>query len=170
MENEIVNRVQNSSLVSLDLDELLSEPEFIEFDLAEFLHEGLVLREKDFRTSLKELDTSIYEGKAVALHCSTDAILPLWSYMLVVGKLSGVASRVFKGDPEEARRLIYLDQIAKMKLEEYEGAKVIVKGCSDLKEKESIYTALSERLVPVVQSLMFGEPCSTVPIFKKPRN
>ena len=169
MAEEIVNRVANSPLKSLDLDEVLIPLEVVEFDLANYLFQGLILKEKEFRTSLKDLDTAPYKGKTIALHCSSDAILPIWAYMLVSSKLAGIAKKIYTLDPESAKAKMRLDQVRSMDLSEYEGGKVVIKGCAEVPDKESLYTELTSRLVPVVQSLMYGEPCSTVPVFKKPR-
>ncbi len=169
MAEEIINRVANSPLKSLDLDQVLEEPSILEFDLAEYLFQGLVLREKEFRSALKELDTSRFKDRSVALHCSSDAILPIWAYMLVNSKLSGVAKKVYSLDPAAARVQYQIDQIRELDLSEYMDSKVVVKGCADVPDKEKIYSELTWRLIPLVQSLMYGEPCSTVPVFKKPR-
>jgi Protein of unknown function (DUF2480) len=169
VEDEIINRVKGSSLVSLDLDEILPEVIVQEFDLSGHLFQGMVLREKDFRIALKTLDLKAFEGRVVAVHCSTDAIIPLWAYMLVSSKLSGIALRTYAAPPKEAELQFILDFIHDMDLTPFREVKVVIKGCSDFGHKEKVYNSLTERLVPVVQSLMYGEPCSTVPVYKRPK-
>ncbi len=169
MEEEIINRVKGSSLFSLDLDELLPRLDVQDFDLSEFLFQGMVLKEKDFRSSLKSLDLKKFEGKVVAVFCSTDAIIPLWAFMLVSSTLSGISLRTYAATKKEAELQFALDFIHDMDVTPFQGQKVVIKGCSDMEFKEKVYNSLTERLVPVVQSLMYGEPCSTVPVFKKPR-
>ena len=169
-ETEIVNRVQNSGLVVLELDQLLPEVEIVELDIADFLFQGLILKEKEFRTALKELDLDRYKDKVVAVSCSADAIIPMWAYMLVASVLNPVASALYFGDTRKAREQFILSKVRDLDLANWEAKRVVVKGCSGEDVPESVYLELSTRLTPVVQSLMFGEPCSTVPVFKKPRN
>ncbi len=166
----IENRVAKSSLVTLDLDEVLPRPVVEEFDMADYLFQGLVLKEKDFRSALKELDLEKFRGKVVAIFCSTDAILPVWAFMLVSTRLGDVALRTYVLGSSDAVIQYRLDFIKEMDLGEYENSKVVLKGCGGVEEKEKIYTAITSRLITVVQSLMYGEPCSTVPVFKKSRS
>ena len=167
MENQIINRVSQSALVSLDLAEFIQPGERVTFDLGEFLFQGLILREKEFRLALKELDWSFYEGKLVAINCSADAIVPTWAYMLVVTRLIPVAKTVLKGSIEELEKQLFTEELNKKDWSVYKDAKVVMKGCSDLYDPEYSFTEATKRLMPWVSSLMYGEPCSTVPVFKK---
>ncbi len=165
---EIVNRVAKSPLVSLDLEDYLHTGEYVLFDMKDQLFQGLILKEKDFRTFLKENDWSVYEGKNVGLICTADAIVPTWAYMLLVTKLKEFANSVTFGDEEAIEKLLIDEAITKcLVANELEGKKVVIKGCGNVKSVEYAYTALTDKLFPVVSSLMYGEPCSTVPIFKR---
>lgn len=167
MENQIINRVSQSALVSLDLAEFIQPGERVIFDLGDFLFQGLILREKEFRQALKELDWSFYQGKLVAINCSADAIVPTWAYMLVVTRLTPVAKAVLKGSVEELEKHLFTEELNKKDWSVYKDAKVVMKGCSDLYDSEYSFTEATKRLMPWVSSLMYGEPCSTVPVFKK---
>jgi flavin-dependent dehydrogenase len=162
---EIRNKVDESGLIQLDLEHLIKTPTVLPLDIAELLEEGFFLREKPFRQAVKELDASPYTDKAVALYCSTDAILPLWSWMLLTIKLTEVGAVVYQSSVKEAREALFLKAIDELPIDEYQDGKVIVKGCSD-GVPVSAYSRLSQRLSSTVKSLMFGEACSAVPIFK----
>ncbi len=166
---EIINRVAGSSLLSLDLEEYYHPGERVVYDLKENLFQGLILREKDFRDFLKTHDWAYYKDKNVAIICSEDAIVPTWAYMLLAVKLQPYAHCLVFGSVEELETKLFCEAIAALDLEFYRGKKVVVKGCSKFPVPTSAYVEISRRLQPVVQSLMFGEPCSTVPIYKKPR-
>ncbi|SNS96889.1 Protein of unknown function [Ekhidna lutea] len=166
--DEIVNRVAKSPLVSIDLEDHLDKGEYAVFDVKETLFEGLILREKDFRSYLKEKDWSVYQDKNVGLICSADAIVPTWAYMLLVTKIKEFANVVTYGN-EDAIEKELIDQaidrcIGENNLKE---KKVVIKGCGNVKNVEYAYTKITEKLFPLVSSLMYGEPCSTVPIFKR---
>lgn len=165
---EIVNRVAKSPLVSLDLEDYLHTGDYVLFDMKDQLFQGLILKEKDFRAFLKENDWSVYEGKNVGLICTAEAIVPTWAYMLLVTKLKEYANSVTFGDEAAIEKSLIDEAIAKCLAEnELEGKKVVIKGCGNVKSIEYAYTALTDKLFPVVSSLMYGEPCSTVPIFKR---
>ena len=164
----IRNKVAESDLIQLDLEQLIKLPAVVSLDMASFLEEGLFLKEKEFRSAIQQLDTRAYDQKVVALYCSTDAILPLWSWMLVSIHLQDAATEVQRGTTEEVLERLYNERIHGLPLETYQDAKVIVKGCSS-GVPTSAYMALSQRLRPVVKSLMFGEACSSVPLFKRSR-
>jgi len=166
---EIVNRVATSGLVSFDLEELFHPGERILYDLKDNLYMGMILREKDFREFLKANDWSQYRGKNVAIICSEDAIVPTWAYMLLAIQLQPYANAVVFGDLNALEDKLFADAIQKVDPEEFRGKKVVVKGCSKLPVPTSAYVEITNLLKPVVQSLMFGEPCSTVPLYKKPR-
>jgi hypothetical protein len=168
MEEPIINRVATSGLVTLDLEKDLSPPVVTSLDLAPFLVEGLVLMEKKFRTDLQALDLSPFEGKTVALFCSTDAIIPRWAWMLLASNLQAKNITSFFGAPEKAYEFAFLKQLRQnIHPEDFKGQRVVIKGCSGNLVPESAYTEVVQLLQPVVKSLMFGEPCSTVPIFKQ---
>ncbi len=166
--DKIVNRVAKSPLISLDLEDYLDKGEKVIFDLKDVLFQGIILREKDFRAFIKENDWSKYEGKNIGLVCSVDAIIPTWAYMLLVTKLKEFANVVLYGDENAIEKAI-IDQAVSMCIEEndFEGKKVVVKGCGNVQNIEYAYTLITDKLLSKVSSLMYGEPCSTVPIFKR---
>ncbi len=167
MEQPIVNRVAKSPIVTLDLSEYQLGGERLIYDLKDNLFQGLVLREKDFRTFLKEHDWAAYAGKHVAIQCSADAIVPSWAQMLLTTYLAPYAETVVYGSLDELEREITRKMLDAIELEPLANRPVVVKGCSNLAQPEYAYVALTQRLIPVVKSLMFGEPCSTVPIYKQ---
>ncbi|MGN7890164.1 DUF2480 family protein [Dyadobacter sp. 22481] len=168
--DEIVNRVATSGIVSLDLEELYHPGERIVYDIKDNLWQGMILREKDFRDFLKNHDWSQYQGKNVAIICSEDAIVPTWAYMLLAVQLEPYANAFVFGDLNALEDKLFADAIAKLNAAEFAGKRVVVKGCSKVNVPVSAYVAVSKLLKPVVQSLMFGEPCSTVPLYKKPKS
>lgn len=168
-EQPIVNRVAKSPLKSIDLEDYFPDGEITVYDLAENLFNGMILREKDFREFIKSHNWQQYDNKFVALTCSVDAIVPTWAYMLLATKLSPYARLVVFGNKETMYRSMWHMAIEKIKPENFEGAKVVVKGCGNLPETQYGYVALSQALTPYVSSLMYGEPCSTVPVYKKPK-
>lgn len=163
----IVNKVAQSGLITLDPADFFPKEEILEFDLKEYLFRGLVLREKDFREALKNLDTSVYENKIVTITCSADAIIPMWAYMLVAAKLQPAAKTICTGTKTQTETAIMLNNIAAINTNEYKDAKLVIKGCGDKPIPEAAYAEITRILVPVAQSIMFGEPCSTVPVYKK---
>lgn len=167
---EIVNRVAVSGIVSLDLEELYHPGERILYDIKDNLWQGMILKEKDFREFLKAHDWSQYEGKNVAIICSEDAIVPTWAYMLLAVQLEPYANTVVFGDLDALESKLFADAIHKLNPEEFTGKRVVVKGCSKVPVPVSAYVEVSRLLKPFVQSLMFGEPCSTVPLYKKPKS
>ncbi len=167
--DEIVNKVANSPLITFNLEEYYDQSEVAEFDMKDHLFQGLILREKDFRLFIKECDWSTYQDKNVALFCSADAIVPTWAYMLVANKLAGIANHVHYGNATDMQQAIILDKLNDIDIESYRDKMIVVKGCSDLDVPIGAYVAITEKFTPVVKSIMFGEPCSTVPIYKKKR-
>lgn len=167
MENEIVNRVVNSSLKTVDLEELYKSTNVGVFDIADYLFEGIVLKEKDFRQTLKAFDWTTYNGKSVAIYCSADAIVPRWAYILVATYLAPIADFYAFGDLDALKTQIFLEKINQLDTSIFIDQKVVIKGCSKIEVPNEAYIALSRKLLPVVSSLMYGEPCSTVPLFKK---
>jgi hypothetical protein len=165
----IINKVAESGIITLDLTKyLLREEELASFDLKPFLFREMILKEKDFRAALLEHDWLQYEGKYVALFCSVDAIIPVWAYMLVTSYLQPRAKSVYMGTPAELQKNYLLNTIDKIDVNEYEDKRVVIKGCGDVPVPDAAYVGITEKLRPVVKSLMYGEPCSTVPLYKKP--
>lgn len=167
MSDAIVNKVAQSGLITLNLEEYLPKGEFVSFDLKEYLFMGLILREKDFREALKQLDWSIYQQKNVAITCSADAIVPLWAYMLVTSYLQPVATETYVGSLEEMQKYLFLKKITAVDAAIYTDQRIVVKGCGDVPVGAFAYAALTRHLLPYVKSIMYGEPCSTVPVYKK---
>ncbi|MEM9329015.1 MAG: DUF2480 family protein [Bacteroidota bacterium] len=166
---EIENRVAKSPLITIDLDDYLDSEVAVFFDLRPFLFQEMVLREKDFRQAMKEHDWQQYADKVVVVGCSVDAIVPTWAYMLVTSKLSPVALDVRQGTEADQEKYTIDAAIAKVAQQNFEGQKVVIKGCGGVGARDYAYTEITKLLVPVVSSLMYGEPCSTVPIYKQPR-
>ncbi|MEM0939315.1 MAG: DUF2480 family protein [Bacteroidota bacterium] len=165
---EIVNRVAKSPLLSVDLEEYLDGGEKVIFDLKDILYQGMILREKDLRTFIKNCDWSEYSGKNVGLCCSVDAIIPTWAYMLLVSKLKDHANVVVYGDEDAIEKAMIVKAVEKcMKENDFDEKKVVIKGCDTIQNREYAYTLITEKLLSKVNSLMYGEPCSTVPIFKR---
>ena len=166
---EIINRVAGSGLVSLDLEAYYHPGERVVYDLKDNLFMGLILKEKDFREFLKTHDWSQYAGKNVAVTCSEDAIVPTWAYMLLTLHLQPYAHTVVFGSLADLDEKLYFDAIARINPEQYRDARVVIKGCSKVPVPTAAYVEITRVLKPVVQSLLFGEPCSTVPLFKRPK-
>ncbi len=165
--DQITNRVATSGLVSLDLEEHYPAGERILYDLKDNLFMGLILKEKDFRAFLKAHDWAQYAQQHVAVTCTEDAIIPTWAYMLLALHLQPHASTVVFGDLQKLEEQLFETAISKIAIETYRNARVVVKGCSKIPVPTSAYVRIAALLQPVVQSLMFGEPCSTVPLYKK---
>lgn len=167
MEEILVNRVANSGLVTIDLEELYPAGEVVGFDLKDHLFMGLILKEKEFREALKAHDWTQYTGKNLAVYCSEDAIIPMWAYMLVASYAGAHARDVVLGTPGQFVEMAYLKTLAAIDPADYAGKRLVIKGCSDKPVPASAYLEITRRLQPVAQSIMFGEPCSTVPVYKK---
>ncbi|WP_075340599.1 DUF2480 family protein [Tenacibaculum agarivorans] len=167
MEDEIVNRVANSKLINIDLEDYYAEGKRILFDISDWLFEGLLLREKDFREQVKNHDWSQYQDTFVALHCSTDAIIPSWAYLLLTTTLNPFAKKVVIGSLELLETVIFADIIQNLSVEEFKDKPVIIKGCSTKPIPDSAYTLLISKVQPVAKTIMFGEACSTVPLYRK---
>ena len=169
MEPLFVNRVANSGLITLNLEELLHPGERVVYDIKDNLFHGLILREKDFREFIKTYDWIKYDGQNVAIICSADAIVPTWAYMLLAIKLQNHAHRYVFGDLEALEQALFQEAIAGLDAEVYRDAKVVVKGCGENPVPTFAYVAIMQKLLPVTSSIMYGEPCSTVPLYKKPK-
>ena len=167
MSEAIVNKVSESGLITLDLEQYYPREEVVLYDLKDYLFMGLILKEKDFRESLKNLDWEVYKNKYVGVTCSADAIIPPWAYMLAASYLQPVAKDVIMGDEKEVHKTIFLKNIQGIDANEFTGQRVVVKGCGDTPIGEFAYIEITKLLRPVVKTIMYGEPCSTVPIYKK---
>ena len=167
MESVIVNKVAESALTSIDLEEYYPKGEIAVFDLKDHLFMGLILKEKDFRAALQSMDWEQYRNKNVAVTCSADAIIPMWAYMLAASNLQPVANEVAFGDEKQMLQTLLLKKLAQIKGEDYQDKRVVVKGCGDVAIPEAAYVEITNKLRPHVKSIMYGEPCSTVPIFKR---
>lgn len=169
MDEVFVNKVSESGLVTLDLEDFYPKEETTIFDMKEYLFMGLILKEKDFRETMKNLDLTIYQGKNVAIACTADAVIPMWAYMLAASYLQPVANEIIFGDADFLHKTLFLKNIAKINVADYADKRVVIKGCGELPITETAYVAVTGLLRPVVKSIMYGEPCSTVPIYKKPK-
>ena len=163
----IINRIANSPLITLDLESYIPSDNHTAIDLKNLLFEGLILREKDFREFINSHDWEKYQDQNVAIHCSTDAVIPSWAYMLITSKLQPFAKTIHFGTPDELRDILIKNTISNIDTESYRDKKVVIKGCSKEKVPESAYIEITRLLTPVVSSIMYGEPCSTVPIYKR---
>lgn len=167
MDEVIVNRVSESGLVTLDLEDFYSKEETAVFDMKDYLFMGLILKEKDFRDAMKSLDLTGFAGKNIAITCTADAVIPMWAYMLAASYLQPVAKEIVFGDENQLQQTLLLNNISKIRAEEYKDKRVVIKGCGEKPIAESAYISATSILRPVAKSIMYGEPCSTVPIFKK---
>ncbi|PKD21426.1 hypothetical protein APR41_00095 [Salegentibacter salinarum] len=170
MAEEIVNRIANSKLITFNLEDYYPEGERVVFDVKDWLLEGFVLREGEFREHAKNHDWSQYQGKFIALTCSSDAIIPAWAFMLLATYLQPYAKKVITGNLETLETVLYTEAINKMDVSDLTDKPVIIKGCSHKPVPKNAYLLLIEKLQPVVKSLMYGEACSSVPLYKKPKN
>lgn len=168
-EKELVNRVAESGLLTIKLEDFFPEGEFTTFDLKNFLFMELILKEKDFREALKAHDWTQYQDKILLVTCSTDAIIPLWAYMLVAAYAQPYTRDIFQGDEDTYVRQAFQRALAQLDLQTFEGQRVVVKGCGEKQVPASAYLEITRLLRPLALSIMFGEPCSTVPVFKKPK-
>lgn len=165
----LINRVANSGLITIDLSTFLPEKEAIGFDLKDYLFQELILKEKDFRIALKELDWEKYKDQHLCVFCSTDAIIPHWAYMLVATYAAPHTSSISQSTPDQWRTEQLLHHIGQVNYSQYEGQRIVIKGCGDATIPPAAYLTVAGLLQPHAQSIMYGEPCSTVPIFKRPR-
>jgi hypothetical protein len=167
MAEEFVNKVAESGLISLDLEEYYPKQPIKVFDLKDHLYMGLILKEKDFRAALQTTEWEQYRDANVAVTCSADAVIPMWAYMLIASYLQPVAANVVFGNTQKLIDTLLLKNLARVNGEEYTDKRVVVKGCGEVSIPESAYVEITNKLRPFAKSIMYGEPCSTVPIFKK---
>lgn len=166
----IINKVAESGIITLDLKDFYPAEDLVVIDIKDYLFKGLILKEKEYRAALKETDWRPYAGKNIAFTNSTDAIIPMWAYMLLVSYLQPVAKSIAFGNEKEVKQAWLLENISRIDPGEYANKRVVIKGCGDLVLPEAAYIAITQKLRPVVRSLMFGEPCSTVPVYKASLN
>jgi len=166
-EKEIINRVSSSSIVTFDLEEYYQPGERVLIDIKDQLYEGLILKEKDFREFIKSHDWSFYQNKFVAITCTTDAVIPTWAYMLVAIALGPFSKVIEFGSLENLEEKLFQKALSAVNWDQFRNAKVVVKGCSKVNVPASAYVHAVAELQPIVSSLMFGEACSTVPLYKK---
>lgn len=164
---EITNKVAASGLITLDLEEFYPEGERVLVDIKEQLFQGLILREKEFRAFIQDTDWSIYQDKFVAITCSTDAIVPTWAYMLLTATLAPYAKKIVFGNLEQLEQNIFQETLAKLNLTPFKDARIVVKGCGKLPIPKGAFVELTSLLQPIAKSIMYGEPCSTVPLYKR---
>jgi hypothetical protein len=167
MDEPIINKVSESGLVSLDLETYYPRDEVAMFDLKDYLFMGMILKEKEFREALKKIDWEKYQDKNVAVTCTADAIIPVWAYMLVASYLQPIAKEIVMGDEKELHKTIFLKNLSQINIAEFAGQRIVIKGCGETPIGDFAYMEITKLLQPVVKSIMYGEPCSTVPVFKK---
>ncbi len=170
MSDVFVNKVAESGIITLNLETYYPKEEVILFDMKDFLFMGLILKEKDFRLALKSFDSSVYQDKIAAITCTADAVIPMWAYMLAASVLQPVAKEIVFGNKETAKRNLLLRNIGNIAVEDFAEKRVVIKGCGELPVSEEAYIEITKLLRPVAKSIMYGEPCSTVPVFKKEKN
>jgi hypothetical protein len=168
-QNEIVNRVATSPIITFNLEDYYHSGERVVYDIADNLFQGLILREKDFRSFVKEHYWEQYQDKNVALVCTADAIVPTWAYMLLATKIEPYANTIVFGDESVLDYALFKEALSKVNLTEFQDRPVVIKGCGDLPVPESAYVEITRLIRPFAKSIMYGEPCSTVPLYKKPR-
>jgi hypothetical protein len=166
MSEEIINKVANSGIVSLDLETFITSGERIVFDIKPLLFHELILKEQDFRNFIKTNDWTVYQDKLVALTCTADAIVPTWAYMLLSIALEPYAKRIVFGTLQELDNLLFAERLAQLNTADYKDTRVVIKGCGDVSIPINAYVQIASMLKPIVKSMMYGEPCSTVPLYK----
>jgi len=167
MEDIIINKVAESGIITIDLEDFYPKKEIIGIDIKQWLFMEMLLKEKPFRQSLKENDWTIYQGKLVAIYCSTDAIIPRWAYMLLATYLTPLAAETYIGTPDQMAMHLILRQVQDLDLTPYQDKRIILKGCGKKDVNEAVYFTMTRRLLPHVQSIMYGEACSSVPVYKR---
>ena len=167
MAEEVINRVTKSPLVTIDLEDFYPQGERVLFDISDWLYEGLILKEKDFRESVENHNWNQHQNSFVALTCKTDAIIPSWAYLLITTKLAGIAKKVVVGNLELLETVIFQEIISNLDITQYKDKPIIIKGCSNKPIPDTASTLLVEKLFPTVKSILFGEACSTVPLYKR---
>jgi Protein of unknown function (DUF2480) len=167
MSDIIINKVAESGLITLDLENYYPKGDVAVFDMKDYLFMGMILKEKDFRDAMKNVDLKNFENKYVAITCTADAVIPVWAYMLVAAYLQPVAKDFVLGTENELHRTLFLKNLSQINPVDFADKRVVIKGCGDTPIGEFAYTEITKLLLPVVKSIMYGEPCSTVPVYKK---
>ena len=167
MEKEIINRVDQSGLTEINLEDFYPKGERVLLDIKDHLFQGLILKEKDFREFVKKEDWNKYKDKFVAIICSADAVVPTWAYMLLSTSIQPFAKNIVFGDMKTLETVLFTQALSKINPEDFRDKKAVIKGCGNLPVPESAYVELTRILTPVAKSIMYGEPCSTVPVMKK---
>jgi hypothetical protein len=167
MAEEIINKVASSGIITIDLEEYYPKEEIIQFDIKPYLFRELILKEKDFREALQKTDWTNYENRIVAVICSVDAIIPAWAYMLIATYLQPIAKNIIIGDEKEAIKQNILKKINEINSNDYIEKRLIIKGCGDVFIDSAAYMEITKKLLPVAKSIMYGEACSNVPVYKK---
>lgn len=164
---ELVNKVAESGIITINPESFLPKKNIKAFDLKDFLFMGLILKEKDYRDALKQYDWSVYNDSIAAVHCSADAIIPVWAYMLCTTYLNSHATQVCYGTADAVKEQLTLQAIETSDFNEHLDKRIVVKGCGDVAVPDSAYLAITQKLMPIAKSIMYGEPCSTVPLYKR---
>ncbi len=167
MEEVFINKVAESGLITFDLEQYYPQGAIKLFDLKQYLFMGLILKEKDYRAALLATDWEVYQDKYIGITCSADAIIPMWANMLAAVYLQPVAKGVIFGDEKKVVETLLLQNLNTVSGEEFQDKRVVVKGCGEVAVPEAAYVAIAALLRPYVKSIMYGEPCSTVPIYKR---
>ena len=167
MSDEIINKVSNSKLINIDLEEFYPDGERVLFDIKDWLFEGIILKERDFRASVKNHNWSCYKNAFVALTCSEDAIIPSWAYLLLASELSAFAKKVVVGNLELLETVLFQEVIQNLNIEPFKDKPIIIKGCAQKPIPSSAFTMLIQKLQPIAKTIMYGEACSTVPLYKR---
>lgn len=167
MEKEIVNRVANSPLVTIDLEDFYPDGSRMQLDVSSWLYEGLILREKEYREHIQNHNWAQYKDAFVAIQCATDAIIPGWAFLLVSIQLNGIAAKVHVGNLQDLESAIYSEIISNIDISEYQDKPIIIKGCTNKNIPENAYVQLAQRLQPIAKSILYGEACSSVPLYKR---
>ncbi len=167
MNESFVNKVAESGLITIDLETYYPKGEVAVFDMKDYLFMQMILKEKDFREALKNLDWSVFSNKNVALTCTADAIIPVWAWMLVATYLQPVAKEIVMGDEKELHKNLFLKNLSAINVNEFTDKRVVIKGCGETPIADYVYMEITKLLRPVAKSIMYGEPCSTVPVYKK---
>lgn len=167
MAEEIINRIANSKLINIDLEELYPNGKRILFDIKDWLFEGIILKEKDFREHVANHDWSQYQDNYVALTCSEDAIIPSWAYLLLSSELAPFAKKIVVGNLVMLETVLFQDIIQEFKVDEFKDKPIIIKGCAEKPIPPSAFAFLIQKLQPIAKTIMYGEACSTVPLYKK---
>ena len=167
MAEPFINKVAESGLITLDPEKYYARQETAMFDLKDFLFMGMILKEKDYREKLKTYDWEPFRDKSVGVYCSADAIIPVWAYMLAATYLEPVAKDVIMGDGKELHKQLFLKNLSAINASEFTDKRVVIKGCGETPIADFVYMELTRMLRPVAKSIMYGEPCSTVPVYKK---